>query len=86
MLDRFISAVSSQDKFNNNGSVRAIPIIIYHTIVTLPDVSYSDRPVDTTLSLFAQEMQYLHDNGYRVLTMADLKYDKTTNYLYLKVL
>jgi peptidoglycan/xylan/chitin deacetylase (PgdA/CDA1 family) len=86
MLDRFISAVSSQDKFNNNGSVRAIPIIIYHTIVTLPDVSYSDRPVDTTLSLFAQETQYLHDNGYRVLTMADLKYDKTTNYLYLKVL
>jgi peptidoglycan/xylan/chitin deacetylase (PgdA/CDA1 family) len=84
MLDGFISAVSSQDKFNNNGSVRAIPIIIYHTIVTFPDVSYSDRPVDTTISLFAQEMQYLHDNGYRVLTMADLKYDKTTNYLYLK--
>jgi hypothetical protein len=33
---------------------------------------------------FAQEMQYLHDNGYRVLTMANLKYEKTTNYLYLK--
>jgi len=84
MLTRFISAVSSQDRYNNNGTVRAIPIIIYHTIVTYPDVSYSKRPVDTTVNLFAQEIKYLHDNGYKVLTLKDLKYNESTNYLYLR--
>ena len=39
---------------------------------------------DTTLNLFAAEMKYLYDNGFRVLTMADLGYDENNNYLYIK--
>jgi hypothetical protein len=84
MFKRFITAVNSQNNYNKDGIVRAIPIIIYHTIVTYPDLSYSNRPVDTTLNLFDAEMKYLHDNGFKVLTMADLGYDENNNYLYIK--
>ena len=39
---------------------------------------------ETTVELFDQEMKYLHDNGFRVLTMANLGYDTNTNSLYIK--
>ncbi|MFL6330287.1 MAG: polysaccharide deacetylase family protein [Nitrososphaeraceae archaeon] len=84
MFEKFITAVNMQNNYNRDGIVRAIPIIIYHTIVTYPDLSYSNRPVDTTLNLFDAEMKYLHDNGFKVLTMADLAYDENNNYLYIK--
>jgi Polysaccharide deacetylase len=84
MLEKFIANVNSQNNYNTGRIIRAIPIIIYHTIVTYPDVSYSKRPVDTTVNLFDAEMKYLHDNGFRVLTMADLGYDENGNYIYIK--
>jgi hypothetical protein len=84
MFEKFVTAVNSQDVYNKDGIVRAIPIIIYHTIVTYPDLRYSKRPVDTTLNLFDAEMKYLHDNGFKVLTMADLGYDENNNYLYIR--
>jgi hypothetical protein len=39
---------------------------------------------NTDIKLFNAQMKYLHDNGYKVLTMADLAYDDKSNYLYLK--
>ncbi|MGB8032560.1 MAG: polysaccharide deacetylase family protein [Nitrososphaeraceae archaeon] len=84
MFEKFIANVNSQNNYNKDGIIRAIPIIIYHTIVTYPDVIYSKRPVDTTANLFDAEMKYLHDNGFKVLTMADLGYDENNNYLYIK--
>jgi hypothetical protein len=78
MFEKFVTAVNSQNKYNEDGIVRAIPIIIYHTIVTYHDLSDSNRPVDTTLNLFDAEMKDLHYNGFKVLTMADLDYDKIT--------
>jgi peptidoglycan/xylan/chitin deacetylase (PgdA/CDA1 family) len=84
MFEKFITAVNSQDIYNKDGVVRAIPIIIYHTIVDYPDLSYSNRPIDITLNLFDAEMKYLHDNGFKVITMADLGYDENSNYLYIK--
>jgi hypothetical protein len=50
MFEKFVTAVTSQNKYNRDGIVMAIPIIIYHTIVTYPDLSDSNRPVDTTLN------------------------------------
>ena len=38
----------------------------------------------TTIDLFEKEIKYLHDNGFKVLTMADLGYDEKSNYLYIK--
>jgi peptidoglycan/xylan/chitin deacetylase (PgdA/CDA1 family) len=84
MFHKFVAAVNSQNIYNKDGIVRAIPIIIYHTLVNYPDLSYSNRPIDTTVNLFDAEMRYLYDNGFKVITMADLGYDENTKSLYIK--
>jgi peptidoglycan/xylan/chitin deacetylase (PgdA/CDA1 family) len=78
MTDKFIRIVDSQIKYNNAGTIKAIPIIIYHR------VGDSGNLYNTDIKLFNAQMKYLHDNGYKVLTMADLAYDDESNYLYLK--
>ncbi|MGC1131372.1 MAG: polysaccharide deacetylase family protein [Nitrososphaeraceae archaeon] len=75
MFEKFVKHVNSQDRYNTNGSIVAIPIVVYHTIVTYPDLTYSKRPVDITVNLFEEEMKYLHNNGFEVLLMSDLVYD-----------
>jgi peptidoglycan/xylan/chitin deacetylase (PgdA/CDA1 family) len=84
MLQKFIVDVNSQLQYNTNGVINAIPIVIYHNLVTFPDVSYSKDAADTTVNLFDQEMKYLHDNGFKVLTMNDLGYDNVNNALYIR--
>jgi hypothetical protein len=84
MFAKFITEVNSQDKFNTNGIINAIPLVAYHDIVLLPDVTLSSEPSATTLNLFSTEIKYLHDNGYRVLTFYNLGYDDNTNTFYLK--
>jgi hypothetical protein len=84
MFQKFITAVNNQSNYNKDGIVRAIPIIIYHTLVNYHDLSDSNRPVDTTLNLFDAEMKYLHDDGFKVITMSDLGFDENSNYLYIK--
>ena len=84
MFQKFVSAVNSQDVYNKDGVVRAIPIIVYHIIVNYPDLSNSNRPIDTTLNLFDDEISYLHDNGFKVITMTDLGYDENNKSLYIK--
>jgi peptidoglycan/xylan/chitin deacetylase (PgdA/CDA1 family) len=72
MLQKFIEIVNSQEKLNTNGRIRAIPIVVYHTIVDYPDLRDSTRPVDVTVDLFEKEMKYLYDNNIKVLLMSDL--------------
>jgi hypothetical protein len=84
MFDRFVTAVNSQSSYNQDGIIRAIPIIVYHGLITYPDVSYSKIPVETSVDLFDSEMKYLHDNGFKVITMSDIGYDENSNNLYVK--
>jgi peptidoglycan/xylan/chitin deacetylase (PgdA/CDA1 family) len=86
MFQRFVADVNSQLPYNKNGVINAIPIVIYHNIVSLPDVSLSKDAADTTVNLFDQEMKYLHDNGFRVLTLTQLGYDPINNVFYIKSL
>jgi hypothetical protein len=78
MFQKFVSAVNSQNVYNKDGIVRAIPIIVYHILVNYRDLSDSNRPIDTTVNLFDAEMRYLYDNGFKVLTMAGLGYDENS--------
>lgn len=78
ILKKFVEEVDFQFKFNKGGEIRAIPIIAYHGI------DNNKTPDSTDVNLFAQEMKYLRDNNFRVLTMHDLAYDKNSNKLYLK--
>ena len=78
-FDIFIDEVNSQEKYNRvGGPVLAVPIVGYHSID-------NNKTRDSTdVSLFAQEMKYLHENGFRVLTVNDLGYDIKNNFLYIK--
>lgn len=84
IFEEFVKVINSQDNFNNNnenGIIKAIPIIAYH------DLDYGDRISGSTdVNLFDAEMKYLYDNAFTVLTMADLEYDENTNLLYIKQL
>jgi peptidoglycan/xylan/chitin deacetylase (PgdA/CDA1 family) len=84
MFERFVEAVNSQNDYNKDGTIRAIPIIVYHKFVLCDDVSESKIPTDTSVSLFNLEMKYLHDNGFKVLAMADLGYDENRSTLYVR--
>jgi polysaccharide deacetylase len=84
MFDRFVAEVNSQNKFNKNGMINAIPLVGYHDIVTYPDAKYSNVSSDTTLNLFNSEIKYLHDNGFRVLTFYNLGYDDKDNVFFIK--
>ena len=78
LYDRFVQVVNSQFKYNENGMINAIPIIIYHRAGD-PGIDYS-----TDVNLLNKEMKYLHDGNFTVLTMANLRFDKNSNYLYIK--
>ena len=81
MLERFIEVVEGQSKYNNEKKLSAIPIIIWHNI---EDNTSIDAHTTTTTKLFEEEIKYLHDNGFTVLTMDDLIYDERTSSLKIK--
>lgn len=76
LFGRFVKVINSQDRYNMDGEINAIPIIIYHRIGETAEVGYN-----TDLELFEKEMKYLHDNGFDVLTMADLTFDDKVNHI-----
>ena len=78
MYNEFIRVVDEQEEYNNPvQKIVAIPIVGYHEIGT-------STPYDTSVELFDREMKYLHDNGFRVLTLTDLGYDELENKFYIK--
>ena len=80
ILNNFIQVVNSQSKYNTNidGVINAIPLIAYH------DIDNKMARSSTNVNLFGAEMKYLHDNGFKVMTMRDLGYDEMSNRLYVK--
>ena len=70
--------IEDMTKFNNkDGEINAIPIIGYHKIDTGKD--YYTSP-----ALFEQEMKYLYENGFKVITLADLGYDENQQRFFIK--
>jgi peptidoglycan/xylan/chitin deacetylase (PgdA/CDA1 family) len=79
IFDEFVKVINSQEEYNKSiNTVVGIPIIIYHNIADT-NSSYT-----TSIDLLDREMKYLRDNGFRVLTMSNLKFDNNTNYLYIE--
>ena len=78
IFDIFVKEVNSQYQFNGDGTIRAIPVTAYH------NVDFVDSDYNTHVGLFAKEMDYLHSNGFKIITMADLGYDTKNDILYLK--
>ena len=69
MFEQFIEIVESQTKYNTENSIRAIPILIYHS------VDYSGDDYSINPDLFEKEMKYLFENGYKIFQMKDIVYD-----------
>ena len=74
---KFVGVVNSQTKFNEPGKINAIPIVGYHEIA-------KDDEIATSPELFYLEMEYLYDNGFKVITIDDLGYDKYQERFYVK--
>ncbi|HEY7570151.1 MAG TPA: polysaccharide deacetylase family protein, partial [Nitrososphaeraceae archaeon] len=77
IFSKFIDNVNSQIRYNTNNAVKAIPIMAYHTI------DNSKTPFSTDIGLFEEEMKYLYDNGFKVITMDKISFDPSTNLLYV---
>lgn len=77
LFDKFIQVVNDQSYFNKDGEINAIPIIGYHKISI-------DDSTSTSPNLFEQEMEYLYENGFKVITISDLKYNDDNESFYIK--
>ena len=82
MFQKFVEVVNSQNKYNKGETINAVPIITYHDI-TLQNSDYMNEPYDTNADLFDEEMKYLHENNFKVVTMSNLGYDGKSNSFYL---
>jgi hypothetical protein len=80
-FENFIQEVNSPIIYNINTDERinAIPIIAYHDVEINKQMSYNPD-----VNLFAQEMKYLHDQGFEVIRLSDLRCDSNTNLLCIK--
>jgi hypothetical protein len=84
MFHVFLQIVNGGTRYNSNGKINAIPIIVYHNITTsLRDYTIPSHAATTTLDLFAKEMKYLRDNGFKVLLLNQLEYDPNNNVFYI---
>ena len=81
IFQKFIQEVNSQVPYNN-GKINTVPIITYHNL-TYNIQDYNKAATTITVPLFGQEMQYLHDNGFKVLLLNQFAFDSTHNVLYL---
>ena len=76
----FVNILNGQANFNKAaGTFNAIPLITFHNVGLL-----TNKPYSTNVGLFDELMKYLHDNGFKVLSMADLGYNTNTNTFYIK--
>ena len=84
MFRVFLQIVDGATRYNSNGKINAIPIIVYHNITnSIGDYAIPSHASSTTLDLLTQEMKYLHDNGFRVLLLNQLGYDPNSNVFYI---
>ena len=66
MLKRFVEVVESQSEHNSNVNVNAIPVLVYHNI------DHESSDYTTSIDLFESEMDYLKENGFKVISLSDL--------------
>jgi peptidoglycan/xylan/chitin deacetylase (PgdA/CDA1 family) len=79
IFQKFVHEVNGGTSWNNKKAVLdAIPVVAYHIVDNSLD------PSSTDINLFASEMKYLHDNGFKIIPMSDLAYDEATNIMYIK--
>jgi hypothetical protein len=71
--------VNSQIKYNNGRTINAVQLVTFHNVPPL-----GSKPYSTNVVIFDQLMKYLHDNGFRVLSMNNLGYNAKNNVFFIK--
>ena len=79
MFSDFVNTVNSQNSYNQGGKINAVPLITFHNVALT-----TNKPYYTNAGIFDKFMKYLHDNGFKVLTLKQIGYDTQTNTFYLK--
>jgi hypothetical protein len=82
-FQKSVQRVNTQIPHNTNGKIDAIPIITYHNLTNSME-DYNNMASTITVDLFAQQMKYLHDNGFRVLLLNQLSYNPNNKVFVLK--
>lgn len=82
-FQKFVQRMNSQIPYNINGRINAIPIITYHNLTNSMQ-GYNNMASTITVDLFAQQMKYLHDTGFRVLLLNQLGYDPNNYVFHIK--
>ena len=59
----------SQNNYNQGGKINAGPLITFHNMALT-----TDKPYYTNAGIFDKFMKYLHDNGFKVLTLKQSRY------------
>lgn len=85
ILEDFKSLLHRTTTFNDDdGTIRSLPIITYHNIANLNETERRLWNSTTTPETFLAEVQYMHDNGIRMLSMADLQFDNSTQRFHIR--
>ena len=92
--DKYNANSDGEDEDDKENTLKAIPIITWNNIINYTAKEEGPRQVEgnieqhpyttTSIDLFEKEIKYLYDNGFKVITMADLAYDENTNNLDIK--
>jgi peptidoglycan/xylan/chitin deacetylase (PgdA/CDA1 family) len=79
LFSDFVKTVNSQNSYNHGGKINAVPLITLHNVAPT-----TNHPYYTNAGLFDTFMKYLHDNGFKVLTLKQIGFNTPTNTFYLK--
>lgn len=79
MFSNFTKIVNSQNSFNQGGKINAVPLITFHNVALT-----TNKPYYTNAGIFDKFMKYLHDNGFKVLTLKQIVFNTKSNTFYLK--
>ena len=75
-LQSFKQQIEKNIDYDDQGKLTALPVLVYHNFSSLKesDINAGKNP-NIPMELFEQEMKYLADQNYVVLSMDDLEYD-----------
>jgi len=67
----------------NEWRVQALLVFAVALFIVTLTRPVNNVPYTTNVGVFAELMKYLHDNGYKVLDMTNLRYDTKGNTLHI---
>jgi hypothetical protein len=74
----FVKIVNRQNSYNQVGKINAVPLVTFHNVALT-----TNKPYYTNAGLFDKFIKYLHDNGFKVLTLRQIGYDTNTDTFHL---